>query len=52
MKTDCQFINALEDTIRSHGAMDKLVSDRLKCHGDQQQGTGHPPGLRDRLLAK
>ena len=30
MKTDRQFINALEDTIRSHGAMDKLVSDRAK----------------------
>ena len=30
MKTDRQFINALEDTIRFHGAMDKLVSDRAQ----------------------
>ena len=30
MKTDHQFINAIEDTIRSHGAMDKLVSDQAQ----------------------
>ena len=30
MKTDCQFINTLEDTIHSYGAMDKLVSDRAQ----------------------
>ena len=30
MKTDHQFINTLEDTIRSYGAMDKLVSDRAQ----------------------
>ena len=30
MKTDRQFINTLEDTIHSYGAMDKLVSDRAQ----------------------
>ena len=30
MKTDRQFINTLEDTIYSYGAMDKLVSDRAQ----------------------
>ena len=30
MKTDRQFINTHEDTIRSYGAMDKLVSDRAQ----------------------
>ena len=30
MKTDRQFINTLEDTIRSYGAMDKLVSNRAQ----------------------
>lgn len=30
VKTDSQFINTLEDEIRKHGAMDKLISDRAQ----------------------
>jgi hypothetical protein len=31
MKTDKEFVNALEDNIRHRGAMDKLISDRAKA---------------------
>ena len=30
MKTDKEFVNTLEDTIRKRGAMDKLISDRAQ----------------------
>ena len=31
VKTDKQFVNTLEDNIRQHGAMDKLLSDGAKA---------------------
>ena len=30
MKSDKEFVNTLQDTIRKHGAMDKLISDRAQ----------------------
>jgi hypothetical protein len=30
MKSDKQFVNTLEDNIREHGAMSKLISDRAQ----------------------
>jgi hypothetical protein len=42
MKTDKEFVNALEDNIRHRGAMDKLISDRAKAEISKKVSPYYP----------